>query len=418
VNFAIVTLGSAGDLHPFLAIARALVERGHVVHLLTQASYESEIRAEDVQFMPVATQAEHERTLLHPLLWHPLHGFGVLWRHLAVPAIGPTLEALGALSAEGQLTVLASPLAVGARLARERWPDRIRLLSGYTAPMGLRSIADPMFIGAWQLPEWMPAVFRRALWAGLDRWKLEPMARPVMRRWTEQLAQAPMPGSLFGDHLHSPDGGIALYPTWFAPVPTQWIQRGVRQTGFPVFEPTGSAAVPEAVHSFVGDPRPFVVAYAGSADHRADAFARRVLPACHELGMRTLMLSRFRREDAAADRNVLWVDAAPLSHTLPAAAAFIHHGGIGSIAQALAAQTPQLVLASAYDQFENGARVQLLHQGRWQRAAQASPKTVRDSLEAINTAPRELGSFQPLRPSRSSAPNGAVEETCSILEAR
>jgi rhamnosyltransferase subunit B len=416
LKFAIVTLGSAGDLHPFLAVARALVERGHGVHLLTQAPYESEVRLEGVQFIPVATQAEHDRTLRHPLLWHPLHGFGVLWRHLAVPAIAPTIEALAALSGDGPLTVLASPLAVGARLARERWPGRIRLLSGYTAPMGLRSIADPMFIGAWQVPGWMPAAMRIALWAGLDRWKLDPMARSVIRRWTEQLGQAQLTGSLFGKALHSPDGGVALYPPWFAPVPTEWTERGVRQTGFPVFEPADAAAVPEAVHSFVNDGRPFVVAYPGSADQRADTFASRVLPACRELGVRTLMLSRFRHHDGVPDPDVLWVDGAPLNYTLPAATTFIHHGGIGSIAQALAAETPQLVLASAYDQFENGARVQLLHQGRWRRMACVSPKTVRDSLEKINAEARESATYQPPSPSKSGGPNRAVEETCGFLE--
>ena len=71
MKFAIVTLGSAGALHPFLAVARALVERGHVVHLLTQAPYESEVLAEGVQFMPVATLTEHDRTLRHPVLGHP-----------------------------------------------------------------------------------------------------------------------------------------------------------------------------------------------------------------------------------------------------------------------------------------------------------------------------------------------------------
>ena len=417
MKFAVVTLGSAGDLHPFLAIARALVERGHEVHFLTQAPYESAVRAEGVRFVPIASHADHERTLNHSLLWHPLHGFGVLWRHLAVPAIGPTIEALDALSQEAvPLTVFASPLAAGACLARERWPDRIRLLSGYTAPMGLRSTADPMFLGAWCVPNWLPRTARHGLWAALDRWKLEPMARPALRRWTDHLGLPPLAGSLFGDALHSPDGGIAMYPDWFAPVPPAWRERGVRQTGFPVFEPSGETALSPLVADFISDPRPFAVVYPGSADQRARTFADRVIPACQSLGRRVLVLSRFRDETPAGDSGVLWVDEAPLSQVLPSASAFVHHGGIGSAAQGMAVQTPQLVLASAYDQFENGARLERLGQGHWQAVTRASACAVQNQLAQWPEFGRSGALIDPPRPSVVRVPNVAVEGTCDMLE--
>jgi rhamnosyltransferase subunit B len=408
MKFAIVTLGSAGDLHPFLAIARALVERGHEVHLLTQAPYEGEVSAEGVGFIPVATEEEHERTLRHPLLWHPLHGFGVLWRHLAVPAIGPTVQALDALSARGGLTILASPLAIGARLAREHWPGRIRLLSGYTAPMGLRSTADPMFLGAWRVPSWMPEMGRRALWGALDRWKLEPMAQPVVRGWTERLGLPPLTGSLFGEALH---------PPWFAPVPSKWIQRGVRQAGFPIFEPARTKPPTSALMSFINEQRPFVVVYPGSADQRAESFIARVLPACRALGLRALLLSRFRPCANAEDADTLWIDSAPLDLVLPASSAFVHHGGIGSTAQAFAARTSQLVLASAYDQFENGARVEQLHQGRWLRAMHASPGSVHKSLQRLVADAGPTAVLETtLRPSELGRPNAATRLTCEMLE--
>ncbi|MGM9487113.1 glycosyltransferase [Ideonella sp. YS5] len=418
MKFAIVTLGSAGDLHPFLAIARALVERGHEVHLLTQAPYESEVRAEGVDFFPVATQDEHERTLRHPLLWHPLHGFGVLWRHLAVPAIGPTLHAIDLLSASGSLTVLASPLAAGARLARELWPGRVRLLSGYTAPMGLRSTSDPMFMGSWRVPSFVPRGVRSGLWKALDRWKLEPMAQPAMRQWTHRLALPPFSGSLFGEALHSPDGGVALFPPWFASVPLEWARRGVRQTGFPVFEPTQTLGLGEDVVSFLDKPTRFAVVYPGSADRRAESVTGPILAACRELDLRALVLSRFGPQGATPEANTLWTANAPLRLILPAASAFIHHGGIGSIAQAFVARAPQLILASAYDQFENGTRVEQLHRGRWLQAANASAKSVRGALEELSAMAKATVVIPLQLASLPGRPNQAVQETCNILEDR
>lgn len=389
MRFAVVTLGSAGDLHPFLAVARALAERGHEVHLLTQSPYEATVQAEGVRFEAIASARDHERTLEHPLLWDPLQGFGVLWRHLAVPAIGPAIEVLETLSHAGgdpsPLVVLASPLAVGARLARERWPKRIRLLTGYTAPMGLRSLEDPLFLGGWQVPRWVPRIARSALWAGLDRWKLEPMARPALDRWCRELRLPPFRGSTFGEVLHSPDAGLALYPQWFADLPASGSARKVHQVGFPVFEPRRPPSPSPDLQAFLADPAPYVVAYPGSADKRAQAFADRVVAAGRSMGQRTLLLSRHAGETPGNSSQQLRVDEASLAIVLPRASVFIHHGGIGSVAQGLAAGVPQFILASAYDQFENGARLRRLGLADWRPERQAHAAMLQRELSWLLT---------------------------------
>ncbi|MFZ5548836.1 MAG: glycosyltransferase [Pseudomonadota bacterium] len=418
MKFAVVTLGSAGDLHPFLAIARALAERGHEVNLLTQAPYEAAVRAEGVRFTAIVGEREHQRTLQHPLLWHPLHGFGALWRHLAVPAIGPTIDALDALSRDGAsqpLVVLASPLAAGARLARERWPERIRLVSGYTAPMGLRHIEDPLFLGAWQVPRWVPHLMRRALWAGLDHWKLEPMARPALAGWFERLALPRLSGSTFGEALHSPDGGLALYPAWFAQVPAEWRRRRVHQVGFPVFEPAPGPPAPPALAAFLAEPASYTVAYPGSAGGRASSFAERAVAASRAFGLKTLLLSRFPFAGPAGSNDVLQLEQVRLSGVLPQARAFVHHGGIGSVAQGVAAATPQLVVASAYDQFENGARLTRLGRARWLRESSPSRQSWQDSLSEAMETP---ASDDPPATEYSlpSAPNSAVAHAVALLE--
>lgn len=420
MDFAVVTLGSAGDLHPFLAIARALHERGHRVTLLSQAPHRAAIEAEGVAFEAIADEAAHTRTLTHPLLWHPIDGFGVLWRHLAVPAVGPTLDALSARldALEGPLHVLASPLAAGARLARAKWPDRIRLVSGYTAPLGLRSTEDPMVLGAWQVPRWVPSVARKGLWAALDRWKLEPMARPGLQRWSEKLGIALGDESLFGHWLHGPEGGVALYPEEFARVPSSWRRRGVEQTGFPLFE-TGHGGLSGPLTDFMADPRPFAVIFPGSASVLAREFAQRVLPVCRRLQLRSLVLSGSTDpvQSEAASYDELWLPRVSLSEVLPRSAAFVHHGGIGSLAQGLAAGTPQLVLASAYDQFENGARLQAMGAGRQLRLADATPRAIDRAIRQLLQAGRGP-SASSMTVSRAGAPNEAVQATCRWLEQR
>ncbi|MCI0358401.1 MAG: hypothetical protein L0211_07960, partial [Planctomycetaceae bacterium] len=43
----------------------------------------------------------------------------------------------------------------------------------------------------------------------------------------------------------------------------------------------------------------------------------------------------------------------------------VHHGGIGTSAQAMAAGVPQLIMALAHDQYDNADRIQRLGIGNW-----------------------------------------------------
>ncbi len=417
MRFAVVTLGSAGDLHPFLAVARELAQRGHEVHLLSQAPYQDQVESEGVRFRAIVSAVDHERTLTHPLLWHPIDGFGVLWRHLCVPAIEATCAALGELvqSDPEPLTVFASPLAAGARFARDRWPDSIRLLTGYTAPMGLRDTDDPMFIGGWQVPGWLPPPVRRGLWHALDRWKLEPMARPILDRWQRTWHTPAISGSVFGDWLHSPDGGLALFPDWFAAVPQAWQARGVAQSGFPVFEPRSVNPLPRDLLTFLETRDKPVVVYPGSAAGASQRFLNLVGGACRQIGLPVVVLAPHLHADLpradAVREHMIAVRQATLSLLLPRCSVFVHHGGIGSVAQGLAHHTPQLVLASAYDQFENGARLARLSSGQSLALRTVRPNQIPRALHALLT---EQSPSSPVPQKVSGA--ATLAKTCDWLE--
>ena len=58
--------------------------------------------------------------------------------------------------------------------------------------------------------------------------------------------------------------------------------------------------------------------------------------------------------------SILLRSYVPLSKLLPQAKVLVHHGGIGTVSQALAAGIPQLAVPFAHDQFDNAARVERL----------------------------------------------------------
>lgn len=420
-RYAIATLGSAGDLHPFLAVARALHEQGEDVRLLSAEPHRDEVAAQGVPFMPILDAAAHQRTLQHPGLWHPIRGFGVLWRHMAVPAIDPTVAALRQLCTDSPrpLRVLASPLTVGARLARELLP--LHLSTGHLAPMGLRSCEDPMFMGAWPVPRWLPRPMRQGLWALLDRSKLEPMAAPRLNAWRLAHGLPVLREPVFARWLHAPDQVLGLFPDTFGPMATDW-PVPVYCTGFPLYE---SHATPPALDAALAafcapSPQapPLLVAFPGSASGgRHAALAEAAQHLAQSGAARVLWLGQ--AADDAANAPALsprvckrrWVS---LAQVLPWAQAFAHHGGIGSCAQGLAAGVPQVLLPSAYDQFDNGARLRWMHAGlglapREQRGP-ALVAALRQALAAPRRAPPPDAT-----PSRPGAPNAAVQAVCAAL---
>lgn len=383
VKIVVMTLGSAGDLHPLLAVARALHERGADVVLATQASHEAEVRAQGVSFVAIATAEDEARTLAHPDLWHPIRGLGVLWRHLVVPSIRPSTRLLGQLSEAGTLRVLASPLAIGARLAADRWP--LQLTLAHTAPTSLRSTATPMFLGPYRVPDWLPAGARHLLWRGLDAWRLEPMARNSLNTWRREHALPPLSGSVFGDWLHRGQQSCGLWPPEFATPPAD-APPGFWLTGFPLYD-AGRPASEEAAD---------VVFYPGSVATPVAQAMRTAAKTLAEQGSTCRLLA----PDAPR---------AHLPSLLAAAQVFVHHGGIGALAQGLRAGAHQLVMPSAYDQFQNAWR---LGQLRGAPSTTRAATLLRDVRQCL-TAPRPPASSWSL--SSPGQPNAAVHQLVGHL---
>ena len=50
----LATFGSLGDLHPYIAVGRALQARGLIARIATCSDYRSQVESEGLEFAPVA----------------------------------------------------------------------------------------------------------------------------------------------------------------------------------------------------------------------------------------------------------------------------------------------------------------------------------------------------------------------------
>ncbi len=79
------------------------------------------------------------------------------------------------------------------------------------------------------------------------------------------------------------------------------------------------------------------------------------------LGRRGVLLSKFREHiPQQLPPGVVHFDYLPLGGVLPKAAAMVHHGGMGTLAQALRAGIPHLVMPMSIDQPDNAQRLTAL----------------------------------------------------------
>jgi rhamnosyltransferase subunit B len=410
----LVPVGSTGDIHPFLAIGLALRARGHDAELVTNPVFEPLVRSQGLGFTAVGTRQQYEQTIAQPKLWHPIDGLGVMWRGLIRHSLIPVFDHLRSMASAGRCVVLASPVAFGARVAQLKLG--LPLVSAYTAATMLRSSADPMTLAHWQVPRWVPAFARRAAWGALDRHKLEPMARPALQALAAHAGVAMPATSVFGHWMHSPLAGVTLFPDWFAPAPADWPPQVV-QAGFPMFDGDQAGATDPLLASFLEQGPAPVVFMPGTAAHDNGGFFRAARQACDQLGLRGLLLGQGAAQ-AVADRPVagrfFTADYLPFGSLLPHAAALVHHGGIGTLAQAIRAGLPQLVLPRAYDQFDNAMRLQHLGVGHAIPAGDSALATLPARLKALldNQALRD----NCRRLARRVDTPAALDRICALVE--
>ena len=188
---------------------------------------------------------------------------------------------------------------------------------------------------------------------------------------------------IFNGWIHSPDRVIGLFPEWFSPPPRDWPSQTVL-TGFPLYDEADVTPMDPDLEQFLKAGEPPIAFTPGSAMRHGGKFFAAAIQACRLLGRCGVLLSRHREhlpENLPAD--IRHVEYAPFSRLLPRCAAIVHHGGIGTSAQAMAAGIPQLVVTMAHDQPDNAARLKRLGVSETLPASEFSAKRAVTLLKLI-----------------------------------
>ena len=361
-NVLIATVGSVGDMHPFLGLGQALQRQGHAVRVLASPAHAELVQASGLDLLPLGTRASFEAVADDPALWDPRTAMAVFWRGLR-NSLQALPDAALALPAGTPASLLVHPLLLpAAALARARRPG-LRVVAAWLAPHNLRSCHDPLMVGPLRIPAWVPMAWRRALWRRIDQRYIDPVALPELNAARQAVGLPPV--AHFLPHLGTvPDESVTLFPAWYAATAPDWPQPLLRG-GFPLFEPAADTTLPAEVRHFLAAGTAPVVLTLGTFQRHGAPMLVQLVAAARALGQRTVVLAADRSQLPLPEADdLLWQPYVPLHLLLPQAAALVHHGGIGTTAEALRAGVPQLVLPFAFDQFDNAQRVVALGVGQ------------------------------------------------------
>lgn len=385
-SFLVVALGSFGDVHPKLGIARALQRRGHDVEVIANPLYQAVVERAGLPFTPLGSEDEFLRATEDPRMWRPTQGMKVLGGEVILPYMRPLFELIEQRMGEG-LVVAAPVTAFGARLAQEKLGVKLATIN--LQPATFRSAVDVPGLPFTPRPKlFLPLaklMHRIAYWTA-DTFFFDPVLRAPFNRLRSELGLAPVKHP-FAEWMLSTDLAIGLFPEWFGMPQPDW-PRQARCTQFPLFDESDQRERDARLEEFLGAGDPPIVFTPGTAMRHAQRFFATSVEACRRLGKRGVLLTRFPEQlPADLPRGVVHFDYAPLSRVLPRSAALVYHGGIGTASQALAAGVPQLVVPFSYDQPDNGARLERLGVARmiWQalyspgRAARALSELLRSA---------------------------------------
>jgi rhamnosyltransferase subunit B len=420
-HIVLSTTGSYGDVHPYLAVGIGLKSRGHCVTIATNEYYRRKVIDERLNFEPIRPDfvpMTAPREIIQQS-FDPKNGATFVLKKLVLPHVEESYEDLLAICKSADL-LISHPTLFAAPLVAEKL--RLKWLSAVLSPA--------VFVSAYDPPIFPPFPWFHCF-RHVGPWPHQLLVRAMKiltRGWTQSLVEirkreglGPSRGSPMLDDMFSPYGTMAWFSSSLAQHAPDWPANS-QITGFPMYDwrNNGDAFDPMLKAFLSEGEAPVVFTLGSSAIGDAGSFFEESVGAIEELGCRAVLLAGDRVETRTIgcavrnERKFFVTDYARYSELFPRAAAVVHQGGIGTVAQALSAGVPMLVVPSGLDQPDNAYRVQRVGTGRVLSRSQYTAKLVAKNIEALlhNPAYRHVA----MSTAAAMRKEDGVCNACSVIE--
>ena len=374
LRVVLATVGSRGDVQPMLALAQALVARGHVPVVAAPPDFESWVRGLGFEFAPLgrdiqAFLAENAGVMTGD----PIKG-ARMFRRFFCEQIPIQVAQLKAACAGADALLWAGLAFVGPSVAKHLKLPTFAVF--YTTCAVSSGAHPPPTIPRHGMPGWI----NRGLWK-LHRLALQRLIGGSLNAARGRLG---LPAVRLHDHVFEQGHSVFAVDEALFPADPAWAGRFPYASFIFFDDPTLLDADLDAWLA-EGEP-PVYVGFGSMSGQGPDHAGRMIVEALAGTGLRCIVGAGWARLGKQGQLPQGWraVRDAPHAELFPRVAAVVHHGGAGTTAQALRAGVPQVILPLMLDQYHHAHR--LFVAGLVPRPVPMERTTATGLAQAIQTA--------------------------------
>ncbi len=358
MKITINTIGTRGDVQPYVALGKGLKQAGHEVCILTHQIFEDFVKEHGLDFYPIALDprevlveeaiAELGNNMLPIMRWLDEH-----FKPVVADVFKLTLET----NRDTDLMLNAGLYFVGWHVAEKL---NIPAIGAYLWP-ALPSRYIPPTKGE-EAPGWFPAKGAYNYWSTkIANQIFFNMLRSTVNDSRRDILDLPALSARYYwsvDSLKSSTPFIYGYSPLVIPKPADW-GNAHQVTGYWFLDAARGYQPDQKLRDFLvsGTP-PVYIGFGSMVDHERAEAVRIVVDALKMIGQRGIMLSDWSGLDSAdLPDSILHIETVPHDWLFPQMAAVVHHGGAGTTAAGLRAGVPSVIVPSFGDQFFWGNRI-------------------------------------------------------------
>jgi sterol 3beta-glucosyltransferase len=367
MRILLLTLGTRGDVQPFIALGRELKKKGHLVTVCTSSSFAPFVEEHGLDyaylnndFVDLAKGHAGQRAMEE---WGSVRG-KLRWMREAArlfkPIFRKTLVEEWRAAQRAEIIVY-QPQAVGG----------FHIAEALGIP-GIMADALPTWVPTGEFPNFAFPDLRLGGWFNRLSYRLLPVLTGVMygsvvKQWRKEVLRLPPRSPLQSDFVRSDGQAVPILYSFSLNVvapPADW-PANLLVTGYWFLGEAENWRPPPDLLAFIEAGPPPVYAGFGSMRGRDPAMTTRiVLQALAESGQRGLLGTAWGGlEVERLPRDTYKIESAPFDWLFPRMAAVVHHGGAGTTAAALLAGKPSVICPFVADQPFWGRRVAALGAG-------------------------------------------------------
>jgi sterol 3beta-glucosyltransferase len=310
MNILIPTIGTRGDVQPYIALAVGLIELGHEVTIATHPIQRALVESYDVPFAPIGPDIDlgYETAMIHENAWHWMIGF---WRVMkfSFSMLEQAYDDILSLSQHTDLMIV-SHTGAGSIEADK---------------LGLPAVSVTLFPQAIPVDDPDQSIFLRAIGklAGVG---MGLMMEQPLNKIRKQVGVKPMGP----EGITSPILNLIPVSAHVSPPDPRW-ERRHRVTGYWFARRPQEWHVPCALESFIESGQPPIVISLGAmaaSGEDANEAAQITVEAIRRADVRAVIQGwREPLNHIEMPETIFRAGSVPHDWLLPKAAAVVHHGG-------------------------------------------------------------------------------------------